>query len=52
MSERILSVAELTRRIKNLLDGEPGLQRLWVRGELSNYKVYPSGHHLKCIYRA
>ncbi len=45
MSERILSVAELTRRIKNLLDGEPGLQRLWVRGELSNYKVYPSGHH-------
>ena len=45
MSERVLSVAELTRQIKNLLDGEPGLQRLWVRGEVSNYKVYPSGHH-------
>ena len=45
MSERIFSVAELTRRIKNLLDGEDALQRIWVRGEVSNYKVYPSGHH-------
>ncbi len=45
MSERIWSVAELTGQIKNLLDGEEFLQRVCVRGELSNYKVYPSGHH-------
>ncbi len=45
MSERIWSVAELTRQIKDLLEGESFLQRVYVRGELSNYKVYPSGHH-------
>ncbi len=45
MSENVWSVGELTRRIKDLLDGETFLQRVYVRGELSNYKVYPSGHH-------
>ena len=28
-----------------MLDGVPALQDLYVRGELSNYKIYPSGHH-------
>ena len=45
MNERVLSVSELTTLIKTMLDGEPLLQRIYVRGELSNYKVYPSGHH-------
>ena len=45
MSENIWSVGELTRYLKDLLDGETLLQRVYVRGELSNYKVYPSGHH-------
>jgi len=45
MNEKIWSVGELTRQIKGLLDGEPLLQQVYVRGELSNYKVYPSGHH-------
>ena len=45
MNETIWSVAELTRQIKELLDGESSLQRIYVRGELSNYKIYPSGHH-------
>ena len=45
MNERALSVSELTALIKTMLDGEPLLQRIYVRGELSNYKVYPSGHH-------
>ncbi len=45
MSENVWSVGELTRYLKDLLDGEPLLQRVCVRGELSNYKVYPSGHH-------
>ncbi|WP_417044307.1 exodeoxyribonuclease VII large subunit, partial [Dysosmobacter sp.] len=31
--------------IKHMLDGEPMLQGILVRGELSNYKIYPSGHH-------
>ena len=45
MSDNVWSVGELTRQIKDLLDGESSLQRVYVRGELSNYKVYPSGHH-------
>lgn len=45
MSDRIYTVGELTREIKELLDGQPALQQVYVRGELSNYKVYPSGHH-------
>jgi len=45
MSDRIYTVGELTREIKDLLDGQPALQQVYVRGELSNYKVYPSGHH-------
>ncbi|MBR0280324.1 MAG: exodeoxyribonuclease VII large subunit, partial [Oscillibacter sp.] len=45
MERTIYSVSEVNRLIKYLLDKEPTLQRLLVRGELSNYKVYPSGHH-------
>ena len=45
MNKQALSVSELTALIKTMLDGEPVLQRVYVRGELSNYKVYPSGHH-------
>ena len=45
MNDAVLSVGELTRQIKDLLDGENSLQRVYVRGELSNYKIYPSGHH-------
>ena len=45
MSETIWSVGELTKQIKDLLDGESSLQHVYVRGELSNYKIYPSGHH-------
>ena len=43
--QNVYSVSEVNRLIKSLLDKEPALQRLLVRGELSNYKVYPSGHH-------
>jgi len=45
MAENILSVGELNKHIKSLLDSDTLLGRVCVRGELSNYKVYPSGHH-------
>lgn len=45
MNDNVWSVSELTRQIKDLLDGESSLQHIYVRGELSNYKIYPSGHH-------
>lgn len=41
----VLSVSELNGIIKSLIDDEPMLGRVAVRGELSNYKIYPSGHH-------
>ena len=40
----IHGVSEVNRFIKGLLQGEPALRRLMVRGELSNFKVYASGH--------
>ena len=45
MEQRILAVSQINEYIKQLMDGDPMLQLLCIRGELSNYKVYPSGHH-------
>ncbi len=45
MEQHIFGVAEVNQLVKLLLDGEPMLQNVCVRGELSNYKMYPSGHH-------
>ncbi|MBE6933101.1 MAG: exodeoxyribonuclease VII large subunit [Ruminococcaceae bacterium] len=45
MEKRILDVSQVNGYIKMLLDDDPMLQELCIRGELSNYKVYPSGHH-------
>lgn len=38
------SVSDVNRYLKDLLAGEPLLQGLSVRGEISNFKQYPSGH--------
>ena len=45
MQQHIFGVTEVNNLGKLLLDGEPMLQNVAVRGELSNYKIYPSGHH-------
>ncbi|MGN1002109.1 MAG: exodeoxyribonuclease VII large subunit [Oscillospiraceae bacterium] len=45
MEQTVFSVSDLNNRIKGLLDGDSVLQSVCVKGELSNYKVYPSGHH-------
>ena len=45
MQQHIFSVTEVNHLVKLLLDNEPMLQNVAVRGELSNYKIYPSGHH-------
>ena len=59
MDNRVLSVSELNNSIKDLIESEPMFLNVCVRGELSNYKIYPSGHHyftlkdsessLKCV---
>ena len=45
MERQVLSVGQINDYIKNRLDNDPGLRNVAIRGELSNYKVYPSGHH-------
>ncbi len=59
MSQNVLSVAQINEYIKNKLDSDILLSQVAVRGEISNYKLYPSGHHyftvkdessaLKCV---
>ena len=44
MTEAI-SVTALNQYVKGLLERAPVLNGVLVRGELSNYKRYPSGHH-------
>ncbi len=41
---RLLTVRELTRYVKGLLDADPLLQSVWVQGEISNFKWHHSGH--------
>ncbi|MBR5571084.1 MAG: exodeoxyribonuclease VII large subunit [Oscillospiraceae bacterium] len=57
--QQVLTVSELNGFIKDILENVPPLSNVMVRGELSNYKIYPSGHHyftlkdgdsaLKCV---
>ena len=45
MERRTFSVSEVNELIKAVLDDVPLLGSICIRGELSNYKMYPSGHH-------
>lgn len=59
MEQQILSVSQINQYIQHIMDSDPQLISLAIRGEISNYKVYPSGHHyftikdegssLKCV---
>ena len=41
----VYTVSQVNGYVKDLMDGDPLLAGLLVRGEVSNYKCYPSGHH-------
>ncbi len=45
MERTVYEVSQINEYIKALLDGTGVLQDVSIRGELSNYKIYPSGHH-------
>lgn len=45
MERRPVTVTELNGQVKTLLDSDPRLADVLVRVELSNYKIYSSGHH-------
>ena len=59
MAQQVLSITQLNEYIRGKLDDDALLNGIAVRGEISNYKVYPSGHHyftlkdegasLKCV---
>src|SRR5438552_917000 len=41
-TSKVFTVSELTRQIRNTLEVKFGA--VWVQGEISNYKLHPSGH--------
>lgn len=41
----VYTVSQVNGYVKSLMDGDALLTGLLVRGEISNYKCYPSGHH-------
>ena len=59
MAQNVLTITQLNEYIRSRLDADPLLTQIAVRGEISNYKLYPSGHHyftlkdesaaLKCV---
>ena len=59
MAQQVLSITQLNEYIRGKLDADPLLTGVAVKGEISNYKLYPSGHHyftlkdessaLKCV---
>lgn len=59
MSQQVLSITQINEYLRSMMDGDPLLGNVAVKGEISNYKVYPSGHHyftlkdegaaLKCV---
>ena len=59
MAQQVLSITQINEYIRTMMDSDALLTGLAVRGEISNYKMYPSGHHyftlkdeggaLKCV---
>ena len=45
MAQQVLSITQINEYIRSMMDSDALLTGLAVRGEISNYKVYPSGHH-------
>ena len=43
--DAILTPSQVGQYLKSMMDRDRLLSGLLVRGELSNYKMYPSGHH-------
>lgn len=59
MPQQVLSITQINEYIRGRMDEDRLLNQVAVRGEISNYKQYPSGHHyftlkdenaaLKCV---
>ncbi|PYZ94357.1 exodeoxyribonuclease VII large subunit [Salipaludibacillus keqinensis] len=44
MNQQFLTVSDLTKQIKQLLDRDSHLQNVWMRAEISNFKKHSRGH--------
>ncbi|HHZ13026.1 MAG: exodeoxyribonuclease VII large subunit [Caldicoprobacterales bacterium] len=44
MNRSIFTVSQVNNYVKNLMDRDLLLQNLWIRGEISNFKLHSSGH--------
>lgn len=59
MQKNVLTITQINEYIRSRMDADTVLSGVAVQGEISNYKVYPSGHHyftlkdenaaLKCV---
>ncbi len=59
MGQQVLTITQLNEYIRSRMDADTLLTQVAVKGEISNYKLYPSGHHyftlkdeggaLKCV---
>lgn len=45
MAQNVLTITQVNEYIRGKMDSDPLLSQVAVRGEISNYKLYPSGHH-------
>ncbi len=45
MAQHVLTITQINEYIRAMMDQDALLTGLAVKGEISNYKVYPSGHH-------
>lgn len=45
MAQQVLSISQINDHIRTVMDRDSLLANVAVRGEISNYKMYPSGHH-------
>jgi exodeoxyribonuclease VII large subunit len=43
-NQKIFSVFEINKYLKDLIEGEPQLQDVWLRGEISNFTHHSRGH--------
>ena len=59
MAQQVLTISQINEYIRGRMDADQLLNAVAVKGEISNYKLYPSGHHyftlkdessaLKCV---
>ena len=60
MNRQIFTIGQVNNYVKSLMDKDLVLQNLWIRGEISNFKLHSSGHmyftlkdnqaRIKCVF--